>query len=268
MSHQAALSSRAAFAAYAEEHIEDEDYLDDSRTPEQILQVRHAGPICWAAPQPAAGRRPPPPPPEDRFPSHCAAPVLQRLEEGFNALSAEARQAYAAKGAAREQAERAFAGLRPLAAGCDILHAALLVLQTADPHEKARLTNRIAELWAQGLITPPGPGSRVQAPDHPARDGSKVGGKPSAGGRPSAPGSLPCASQQFLGTHWLPQRVPLKTPACAPAMHSFLTAASPPLAITGGACCRCSWWQPRMCPSAARAAACSPASACSTPWFT
>jgi hypothetical protein len=61
MSHQAALSSRAAFAAYAEEHIEDEDYLDDSRTPEQILQVRHAGPIVGqrrSLPPAAAHRRP------------------------------------------------------------------------------------------------------------------------------------------------------------------------------------------------------------------
>jgi hypothetical protein len=45
MSRQEAIGSRAAFAAYAEEHIEDEDYLDDSRTPEQILKVGHAAPM-------------------------------------------------------------------------------------------------------------------------------------------------------------------------------------------------------------------------------
>ena len=143
---------------------------------------------------PAACRLPPPP--DDQFPVRCCATLLllQRLEKGFNELTVESQQAYAAKGAAREQAERAFAGLQPLAPGCDILHAALLVLQTADPHEKARLTNRIAELWAQGLITPPAAGSRVQAPDHPARDSSKVGaGRAQGGGRPAAPGSWPCA---------------------------------------------------------------------------
>ena len=59
MSRQDAIASRAAFACFAEEHIVDEDYLDESRTPEQILQVgRFLRPPAACRLPPAACPRP------------------------------------------------------------------------------------------------------------------------------------------------------------------------------------------------------------------
>lgn len=51
-----------------------------------------------------------------------------------------------------------------------LVEAALRVLNTADPVEKARLGNEVANKWLQGLITQPyDPSQDLIVPDRPAR---------------------------------------------------------------------------------------------------
>jgi hypothetical protein len=51
-----------------------------------------------------------------------------------------------------------------------LVEAALGVLNTADPFEKARLGNSVASLWLQGAITQPyDPSLDLPVPDRPAR---------------------------------------------------------------------------------------------------
>lgn len=60
-------------------------------------------------------------------------------------------------------------------AGDDIVTAALKVLHTADPHEKARRTNAIVEMWEDGRIGLPQAGApHPPPPDRPARESTKV----------------------------------------------------------------------------------------------
>ncbi|KAI7840680.1 hypothetical protein COHA_005602 [Chlorella ohadii] len=59
--------------------------------------------------------------------------------------------------------------------GDDIVTAALKVLCTADPHEKARRTNAIVDMWQAGRIGLPVAGAAHPAPpDRPARESTKV----------------------------------------------------------------------------------------------
>ncbi|EFN58237.1 hypothetical protein CHLNCDRAFT_34378 [Chlorella variabilis] len=59
-------------------------------------------------------------------------------------------------------------------AGDDIISAALKVLCTPDPHDKAARTEAIVRLWDDGSITMPPPGTAYTVPDRPARESGKV----------------------------------------------------------------------------------------------
>ncbi|PRW56452.1 hypothetical protein C2E21_4617 [Chlorella sorokiniana] len=66
------------------------------------------------------------------------------------------------------------ANLEPVE-GDDIVAAAFKVLCTADPHEKARRTNAIVEMWQDGRIGLPQAGAaHPPPPDRPARESTKV----------------------------------------------------------------------------------------------
>lgn len=94
----------------------------------------------------------------------------QCLEQGLSGLQLLGEEAEGTSvGEGKEEADDELEGL-------DILQAALRVLREADPHRKAALTVRIAQLWQQGKVPLPAQGAQREAPpDRPARDETKVG---------------------------------------------------------------------------------------------